>query len=91
MYVFGECSRRFSDDLVSDSDHILGSDHGRYYCKLCLSSFRTDDTLFRDWVASPCSGQPSAAASGHSRPTPLNSMFLHVGNQFIHQVQLSVA
>ena len=69
---------------MADSAHILVSDHGRYFCNVCNSDYRLNDPLFKQWLASACTGSQSSALSSHSRPCPVNDNFIHVGNQFIH-------
>ena len=51
----------------------------RYTCNTCGNSFASDDPSFQHWLLTPCIPVPSC-----SRPTPLTSSNLHIGNQSIH-------
>ena len=71
------------DELVENSQHILVHNQGRYYCKICTNSFSTKDKNFKEFVNSPCTDF-NITIFTHSRPEPLLSKNLHVGNQYVH-------
>ena len=63
-------------DASSHQPVLKGS---RYTCHTCGNSFLTNDPSFQHWLLTPCIPVPSC-----SRPTPLSSNNLHIGNQSIH-------